>query len=109
CGWGAVDLNWGHCRTVEGILEDLLNPTDMPSSEGKPRLGTLRWTRPSPKPSSSVARCQGWVRSALSTSSLWMLWGCLGLSAGLGTLPRNPQKSWRKCLGTHCGEDLCPE
>ncbi|KAI3360448.1 hypothetical protein L3Q82_002346 [Scortum barcoo] len=20
CGWGAVDLNWGHCRTVEGIL-----------------------------------------------------------------------------------------
>ncbi|KAI3377325.1 hypothetical protein L3Q82_008534, partial [Scortum barcoo] len=20
CGWGAVDLNWGHCRTVEEIL-----------------------------------------------------------------------------------------
>ncbi|KAI3372917.1 hypothetical protein L3Q82_023365 [Scortum barcoo] len=35
CGWGgAVDLDWGHCRTVEEILlEDLLNPTDLPSSE----------------------------------------------------------------------------
>ncbi|KAI3353935.1 hypothetical protein L3Q82_005136 [Scortum barcoo] len=34
-GWGAVDLDWGHCRTVEEILhfEDLLNPTDLPSNE----------------------------------------------------------------------------
>ncbi|KAI3374835.1 hypothetical protein L3Q82_021373 [Scortum barcoo] len=34
CRWGAVDLDWGHCRTVEEILaEDLLNPTDLPSNE----------------------------------------------------------------------------
>ncbi|KAI3359498.1 hypothetical protein L3Q82_013894 [Scortum barcoo] len=36
CGWGAVDLDWGywgHCRMVEEILEDLLNPTDLPSNE----------------------------------------------------------------------------
>ncbi|KAI3358693.1 hypothetical protein L3Q82_015103 [Scortum barcoo] len=32
-GWGAVDLDWGHCRTVEEILQDLLNPTDLPSNE----------------------------------------------------------------------------
>ncbi|KAI3364831.1 hypothetical protein L3Q82_001017 [Scortum barcoo] len=34
CGWGAVDLNW---RTLSGrwkkYFEDLLNPTDLPSSE----------------------------------------------------------------------------
>ncbi|KAI3366396.1 hypothetical protein L3Q82_000551 [Scortum barcoo] len=33
-------------------FEDLLNPTDLPSSKRKQRLGTLRWTRPSPKPKS---------------------------------------------------------
>ncbi|KAI3366064.1 hypothetical protein L3Q82_009891, partial [Scortum barcoo] len=33
CGWGAVDLNWGHCQTVEEILRGLLNPTNLPSSE----------------------------------------------------------------------------
>ncbi|KAI3359245.1 hypothetical protein L3Q82_002764 [Scortum barcoo] len=30
-GGGAVDLNWGHCRTVKEYFEDLLNPTDMPA------------------------------------------------------------------------------
>ncbi|KAI3354175.1 hypothetical protein L3Q82_018710, partial [Scortum barcoo] len=34
CGWGAVDLDWGHCRTRwKKYFEDLLNPTDLPSSE----------------------------------------------------------------------------
>ncbi|KAI3355550.1 hypothetical protein L3Q82_018377 [Scortum barcoo] len=34
CRWGAVDLDWGHCRTVEErYFEDLLNPTDLPSNE----------------------------------------------------------------------------
>ncbi|KAI3355523.1 hypothetical protein L3Q82_017908 [Scortum barcoo] len=34
CGWGAVDLDWGHCRTVErNNFEDLLNPTNLPSNE----------------------------------------------------------------------------
>ncbi|KAI3355933.1 hypothetical protein L3Q82_004481 [Scortum barcoo] len=33
-------------------FEDLLNPTDLPSNEEAERMGTLRWTRPSPKPKS---------------------------------------------------------
>ncbi|KAI3364575.1 hypothetical protein L3Q82_011365 [Scortum barcoo] len=33
-------------------FEDLLNPTDLPSNEGSRRMGSLRWTRPSPKPKS---------------------------------------------------------
>ncbi|KAI3354914.1 hypothetical protein L3Q82_004705 [Scortum barcoo] len=33
-------------------FEDLLNPTDTCLSVRKQRLGTLRWTRPSPKPKS---------------------------------------------------------
>ncbi|KAI3356425.1 hypothetical protein L3Q82_017644 [Scortum barcoo] len=32
--WGAVDLDWGHCRRRwKKYFEDLLNPTDLPSSE----------------------------------------------------------------------------
>ncbi|KAI3369538.1 hypothetical protein L3Q82_007747 [Scortum barcoo] len=36
CGWGAVDLDWDmrHCRRRwKKYFEDLLNPTDLPSSE----------------------------------------------------------------------------
>ncbi|KAI3358314.1 hypothetical protein L3Q82_014756 [Scortum barcoo] len=50
CGWGAVDLDWGHCRTVEEILPRISSippPTCLPVR--KRRLGTLRWTRPSPE------------------------------------------------------------
>ncbi|KAI3352093.1 hypothetical protein L3Q82_020900 [Scortum barcoo] len=35
CGWGAVDLSWGHCRTVvrNTSLRISSIPTDMPSTE----------------------------------------------------------------------------
>ncbi|KAI3364902.1 hypothetical protein L3Q82_001087 [Scortum barcoo] len=34
CGWGAVDLNWGHCRTVEEILRGSpQSHNDLPSNE----------------------------------------------------------------------------
>ncbi|KAI3372720.1 hypothetical protein L3Q82_023182 [Scortum barcoo] len=34
CGWGAVDLDWGHCRTVEEILRGSpQSQSDLPSSE----------------------------------------------------------------------------
>ncbi|KAI3366409.1 hypothetical protein L3Q82_000563 [Scortum barcoo] len=52
CGWEAVDLNWGHCRTVEEILEDLLNPTDLPSNEEAEAGDSEVDSRPSPKPKS---------------------------------------------------------
>ncbi|KAI3371232.1 hypothetical protein L3Q82_023536 [Scortum barcoo] len=50
CGWGAVDLNWGHCRTVEEILRGSPQSHRLAFPMRKQRLGTLRWTRPSPKP-----------------------------------------------------------
>ncbi|KAI3360210.1 hypothetical protein L3Q82_014521 [Scortum barcoo] len=31
--WGAVDLDWGHCRTVEEILRISSIPPDLPSNE----------------------------------------------------------------------------
>ncbi|KAI3368059.1 hypothetical protein L3Q82_026878 [Scortum barcoo] len=53
CGGGAVDLNWGHCRMVEGILqEDLLNPTDMPSTEEAEAEGLSEMDSSKPKPKS---------------------------------------------------------
>ncbi|KAI3374629.1 hypothetical protein L3Q82_021204 [Scortum barcoo] len=74
----------GGQKLGSGRSSDLLNPTDTPSTEEVRRLGTLRWTRPSPpKPevtevvlhaSSSVARRWGCMRSTWSTSSLCMLW-----------------------------------
>ncbi|XP_051939041.1 uncharacterized protein LOC127612098 [Hippocampus zosterae] len=58
-------------------------PTRLPSR--KQSLGTLRWALLSLwlkslmwLTSSSVARPQGWMRSARSSSRLWMLWGCPG-------------------------------
>ncbi|KAI3353748.1 hypothetical protein L3Q82_004979 [Scortum barcoo] len=33
CGWGAVDLNWDIVGRWKKYFEDLLNPTDLPSSE----------------------------------------------------------------------------
>ncbi|KAI3364040.1 hypothetical protein L3Q82_010869 [Scortum barcoo] len=49
--WGAVDLDWGHCRTVEeAYFEDLLNPTDLPSNEEAEAGVSEVDSRPSPKP-----------------------------------------------------------
>ncbi|KAI3351206.1 hypothetical protein L3Q82_005761 [Scortum barcoo] len=66
-------------------FEDLLNPTDLPSNE-EAEAGVS-------EVDSSITQAEvtevvrkllewqgawGWMRSALSTSNLWMLWGCLG-------------------------------
>ncbi|KAI3354649.1 hypothetical protein L3Q82_018532 [Scortum barcoo] len=66
-------------------FEDLLNPTDLPSSEeaeaGDSEVDssiTQAEVTEVVRKLLAVARRQGWMRSALSTSSLWMLWGCLG-------------------------------
>ncbi|KAI3369145.1 hypothetical protein L3Q82_026103, partial [Scortum barcoo] len=85
CGWGAVDLDWGHCYMSDGwkeYFEDLLNPTDLPSSE-EAEAGDS-------EVDSSITQAEvtevvqqaplwqgawGWMRSAMSTSSPWMLWG----------------------------------
>ncbi|KAI3352023.1 hypothetical protein L3Q82_020253 [Scortum barcoo] len=84
-GGEAVDLDWGHCRTVEEILRGIssIPPTCLPMR--KRRLGSLRWTRPITQAEVTevvhkllaVARRLGWMRSALSTSNLWMLWAVL--------------------------------
>ncbi|KAI3377014.1 hypothetical protein L3Q82_000037 [Scortum barcoo] len=75
----------GHCRTVEEILQRIssIPPTCLPMR--KQRMGTLRWTRSITQAEvTEVVRkllggkAPGWMRSALSTSNLWMLWGCLG-------------------------------
>uniref|UniRef100_A0A8C6KR66 Reverse transcriptase domain-containing protein n=1 Tax=Nothobranchius furzeri TaxID=105023 RepID=A0A8C6KR66_NOTFU len=39
-GWGAADINWGYSQMVEGILEELLNPT-YAHSEEEPEPGDL--------------------------------------------------------------------
>ncbi|KAI3352226.1 hypothetical protein L3Q82_005589 [Scortum barcoo] len=73
-------------ETVEEILfEDLLNPTDLPSNEeaeaGDSEVDssiTQAEVTEVVRKLLAVARRRGWMRSALSTSSLWMLWGCLG-------------------------------
>ncbi|KAI3364680.1 hypothetical protein L3Q82_011453 [Scortum barcoo] len=53
-GWGAVDLSTeGHCRTEwKKYFEDLLNPTDLPSSEEAEAGDSEVDRRPSPKPKS---------------------------------------------------------
>ncbi|KAI3356968.1 hypothetical protein L3Q82_003611 [Scortum barcoo] len=66
-------------------FEDLLNPTDLPSneeaeagvSEVDSSITQAEVTEVVHK-LLAVARRRGWMRSALSTSNLWMLWGCLG-------------------------------
>lgn len=76
---------WGQCWTAD----------DRGLCSGKSSIPmTLRWTQPSPKSkiprqleSCLEARCWGWTRSAMSTSSLWMLWGCFGWHAS-GALHR---------------------
>ncbi|KAI3373319.1 hypothetical protein L3Q82_006619 [Scortum barcoo] len=65
-------------------FEDLLNPTDLPSNEeaeaGDSEVDFVHH----PSQVTEVVRkllsgkAPEWMRSALSTSSLWMLWGCLG-------------------------------
>ncbi|KAI3352080.1 hypothetical protein L3Q82_020902 [Scortum barcoo] len=69
-------------------FEDLLNPTDLPSNEEAEagvsevdssitQAEVTEVVREAP----AVARWRrGWMRSALSTSNLWMLWGCLVLA-----------------------------
>ncbi|KAI3352064.1 hypothetical protein L3Q82_020880 [Scortum barcoo] len=65
-------------------FEDLLNPTDLPSneeaeagvSEVDSSITQAEVTEVVHKLRSGKA--PGWMRSALSTSNLWMLWGCLG-------------------------------
>ncbi|KAI3353576.1 hypothetical protein L3Q82_020098 [Scortum barcoo] len=67
CRWGAVDLDWGHCRTVEETRTSRISsipPTCLPMR--KRRLGSLRWTRPLPKPKSlrGTGECvptTGWI------------------------------------------------
>ncbi|KAI3353295.1 hypothetical protein L3Q82_019831 [Scortum barcoo] len=86
--WGAVDLDWGHCRIGrwKKYFEDLLNPTDLPSNEEEAEAGvsevdssiTQAEVTEVVRKLLAVARRRGWMRSALSTSNLWMLWGCLG-------------------------------
>ncbi|KAI3367319.1 hypothetical protein L3Q82_008358 [Scortum barcoo] len=41
CGWGAVDLDWGHCRTVERNTSSRISSitTDLPSSEEAAEAG----------------------------------------------------------------------
>ncbi|KAI3359899.1 hypothetical protein L3Q82_014257, partial [Scortum barcoo] len=66
-------------------FEDLLNPTDLPSNEeaeaGVSEVDssiTQAEVTEVVRKLLAVARRRGWMRSALSTSNLWMLWGCLG-------------------------------
>ncbi|KAI3363030.1 hypothetical protein L3Q82_011693 [Scortum barcoo] len=66
-------------------FEDLLNPTDLPSNEeaeaGVSEVDssiTQAEVTEVVRKLLAVARRPGWMRSALSTSNLWMLWGCLG-------------------------------
>ncbi|KAI3361441.1 hypothetical protein L3Q82_013605 [Scortum barcoo] len=66
-------------------FEDLLNPTARLPLR-KQRLGTLRWTRPSPKPEVTevVRKLLGGKAPGVDENPprvpqvLWMLWGCLG-------------------------------
>ncbi|KAI3373307.1 hypothetical protein L3Q82_006604 [Scortum barcoo] len=65
-------------------FEDLLNPTDLPSSEEAEAGDSEVDSSITQAEVTEVVRkllggkAPGWMRSALSTSSLWMLWGCLG-------------------------------
>ncbi|KAI3360329.1 hypothetical protein L3Q82_014641 [Scortum barcoo] len=45
-----TSINWGHCRTVEEILRGSPQSHRLAFQVRKRRLGTLRWTRPSPEP-----------------------------------------------------------
>ncbi|KAI3375912.1 hypothetical protein L3Q82_004171 [Scortum barcoo] len=65
-------------------FEDLLNPTDLPSNEeaeaGDSEVDssiTQAEVTEVVQQAPQVARRWGWMRSALSTSSLWMLWAVL--------------------------------
>ncbi|KAI3356428.1 hypothetical protein L3Q82_017642 [Scortum barcoo] len=78
-------------------FEDLLNPTDLPSNEeaeaGVSEVDssiTQAEVTEVVRKLLAVARRRGWMRSALSTSNLWMLWGCLGW-----TLTRLCNIAWR--------------
>ncbi|KAI3353923.1 hypothetical protein L3Q82_005124 [Scortum barcoo] len=65
-------------------FEDLLNPTDLPSNEEAEAGDSEVDSSITQAEVTEVVRkllggkAPGWMRSALSISSLWMLWGCLG-------------------------------
>ncbi|KAI3352048.1 hypothetical protein L3Q82_020863, partial [Scortum barcoo] len=65
-------------------FEDLLNPTDLPSNEEAEDGDSEVDSSITQAEVTEVVRkllggkAPGWMRSALSTSNLWMLWGCLG-------------------------------
>lgn len=47
CGPGGADLNWEHCLTVKAIIREA--PQSPPTRLTLRKLGTGRWTQPSPK------------------------------------------------------------
>ena len=92
CPTNAVYSGGGQLLTSTGdvigrwkeYFEDLLNPTDTSSIEEAEAEGLEADSSITQAEVTEVvkkllvARHRGWMRSALSTSSLWMLWGCLG-------------------------------
>ena len=63
-------------------FEDLLNPMDMPSIEeaeaGDSEIDSFITKAEITEVVQKLLSGKGWMKSNLSTSSLWMLWGCLG-------------------------------
>ncbi|KAI3354190.1 hypothetical protein L3Q82_018725, partial [Scortum barcoo] len=105
-GWGAVDLNWGHCRTVEGNTSRISSIPSNPShQECQLRwLGHLFRMPPGRLPREVFQACptgrrpRGRPRTRWRDYVSWLAWERLGIPC---------KKSWRKYLGSGKSGYLC--